>query len=267
MPTTTINGNIMYYEVHGKGEPLVLIQGFTGGASAWGMQVHAFKKHYQVIIFDNRGVGRSGRSKEPYTMKTMAADVTGLLDHLGINKAHILGLSMGGMVAQETAISYPLRVGKLILCSTFALRDLPASYELQQAAGVPQPRPNIDIQDMDLDSLMTYLISTAYNVPFYRALFLLLMKMNKKSIDSKGIFDQARALSTHSTLDRLHLIQSPTLVMTGTGDRLVSPLHSDILASRIPGAKLVKVPGGSHAFFFEMSGTFNKEVLSFLTAA
>jgi pimeloyl-ACP methyl ester carboxylesterase len=158
-------------------------------------------------------------------------------------------------------------VGKLILCSTFALRDLPASYELQQAAGVPQPRPNIDIQDMDLDSLMTYLISTAYNVPFYRALFLLLMKMNKKSIDSKGIFDQARALSTHSTLDRLHLIQSPTLVMTGTGDRLVSPLHSDILASRIPGAKLVKVPGGSHAFFFEMSGTFNKEVLSFLTAA
>jgi pimeloyl-ACP methyl ester carboxylesterase len=90
--------------------------------------------------------------------------------------------------------------------------------------------------------------------------------MNKKSIDSQGISDQARALSTHSTLDRLHLIQSPTLVMTGTGDRLVSPLHSDILASRIPGAKLVKVPGGSHAFFFEKSGAFNREVLSFLSA-
>ena len=267
MPTAMINGNTMYYEVHGKGEPLVLIQGFTGGAQAWGLQVRSFKKHFQVVIFDNRGVGRSGRSKEPYTMETIASDVTGLMGHLGIKKAHILGLSMGGMIAQETAISYPRRVEKLILCSTFATRDLPATNERQQATGVSQSRPNADIRDMDLDSLMTYLISAAYNVPFYRALFLLLMKMNKKSIDGKGISDQARALSTHSTLERLHLIQSPTLVMTGTADRLVSPLHSDILASRIPGAKLVKVPGGSHAFFFEKSGAFNKEVLSFLNAS
>ncbi len=255
MPAAMINGTNLYYEVHGNGEPLVLIQGFAGGTQAWGLQVQAFKKHYRVITLDNRGAGRTGPSKEPPTIEMMAADVIGLLDHLAISKAHILGLSMGGMIAQEIAISYPQRVNKLILCSTFATRDLPGTDAQPQAT---------DIRDMDFDSLMKRMISASYNVPLYRTLFLVLMKINKKAVDSKGIFDQAQALSKHSTLDRLHLIKSPTLVMTGTGDRLVSPLHSDILASRIPGANLVKVPGGSHAFFFEKSRIFNREVLAFL---
>jgi 3-oxoadipate enol-lactonase len=255
MPHARINAANIYYEVHGNGEPLVLIQGFAGGTQAWGLQVSAFKKYYRVITFDNRGAGRTGRSKIPPTIEMMAADVIALLDHLGINKAHVLGLSMGGMIAQEIALSYPQRVNKLILCSTFATRDLPGAID--------KPRPT-DIRDMDFDILMEHMISASYNVPFYRALFLMLMRINKKAVDSKGILDQAQALSTHSTLDRLHLIKAPTLVMTGTDDRLVSPLHSDILASRIPGANLVKVPGGSHAFFFEKSRIFNREVLAFL---
>jgi 3-oxoadipate enol-lactonase len=255
MPYAMINAANIYYEVHGNGEPLVLIQGFAGGTQAWGLQVRAFKKYYRVITFDNRGAGRTGPSKEPPTIELMAADVIALMDHLGINKSHILGLSMGGMIAQEIAISYPKRVNKLILCSTFATRDLPGADAQPQTT---------DIRDMDFDALMERMISASYNVPFYRALFLLLMKINKKAIDSNGIFDQAQALSSHSTLDLLHLIKSPTLVMTGTGDRLVPPLHSDILASRIPGANLVKVPGGSHAFFFEKSRIFNREVLAFL---
>ena len=258
MPSAMINGTNLYYEVYGKGEPLVLIQGFAGGTQAWWLQVRAFRKHYRVITFDNRGAGRTGPSKEPPTIELMAADVVALLDHLGINRAHILGLSMGGMIAQEIAISYPGRVNKLILCSTFATRDLP---------GTDARPPSSDIRNMDFDALMSRMISLSYNVPLYRAIFLLLMKINKRAIDSKGIFDQAQALSTHSTLDKLHLIKSPTLVMTGTGDRLVSPLHSDILASRIPGANLVKVPGGSHAFFFEKSGIFNREVLAFLQSS
>lgn len=256
----------MYYEVHGKGEPLILIQGFTGGSDAWGLQVRSFKKHFQTIVFDNRGAGRSELPKEPLTIEIMASDVTGLMDRLGIKQANILGLSMGGMIAQETAISYPGRVKKLILCSTFATRDLPGTSDnphATTAAGSKSP----DIRDLDFDTLMTNVISLAYNNPFYRTLFLLLMKINKKSIDSKGVFSQAEALSTHSTLDRLHLIKSSTVIMTGTADRLVSPLHSDILAEYIPGAKLVKIEDGSHAFFFEMAGKFNKEVLDFLIAS
>jgi pimeloyl-ACP methyl ester carboxylesterase len=267
MPYAIINGNSMYYEVHGNGEPLILIQGFTGGSDAWGLQVRAFKKHFQTIVFDNRGAGRSELPKEPLTIEMMAADVTGLMDHLGIEHANILGLSMGGMIAQETSISYPGRVKKLILCSTFATRDLPGTNDTpseKSTTGTGGHKP--DIRELDFDTLMTNVISLAYNNPLYRTLFLSLMKLNKKSIDSKGVFSQAEALSTHSTTDRLHLIKSSTLVMTGTADRLVSPLHSDILAEHIPGAKLVKIEGGSHAFFFEMPGKFNKEVLDFLIA-
>jgi 3-oxoadipate enol-lactonase len=264
MPKALINGINLYYEIHGTGQPLVLIQGFAGGAQAWGLQVRSFKKHFKVITLDNRGVGRTGRSSDSYTMKTMADDVIGLLDRLGIDNANILGLSMGGMIAQEVAISYPQRVKKLILCSTFATRDLPAAGAHSSAAA---RRPNTDIRDMKFDALMTHMISSAYNVPFYRWLFLFLMKAASRSVDSRGIFDQANALSAYSTLERLHCIQSPTLVMTGAEDRLVSPFHSDLLASRIPNAKLVKVPGGSHAFFFEKARRFNKEVLAFLSCA
>lgn len=255
-----INRANLYYEVHGRGEPLVLVQGFAGGAQAWGLQVAAFKKRFRVITLDNRGVGRTGRSPEPYTIKTMADDVIGLLDHLVIDSANILGLSMGGMIAQEIAISYPLRVKKLILCSTFATRDPPRAGP----QGTPTPGPNADIRQMNFDALMTHMISSAYNVPFYRVLFLSLMKLARRSVDSRGVFDQASALSAYSTLDRLSCVKAPTLVMTGAEDRLVSPLHSDLLASRISNAKLVKVPGGSHAFFFEKAGRFNKEVLAFL---
>ena len=256
MPKALINGINLYYEIHGKGQPLVLIQGFTGGAWAWGFQVPAFKKKFRVVVFDNRGVGRTGPSTGQHTMKTMADDVIGLMDHLRMESANILGLSMGGMIAQEVAISYPQRVSRLVLGSTFATRDLPSSGS--------ERRPATDIRDMDYDTLMTHMILSAYDSPFYRWLFVFLMRLQKKTVDSQGVFDQARALSSHSTLDRLHMIKSPTLVITGAADRLVSPMQSDILAAGIPGAKLVRVEGGSHAFFMEMPRRFNREVLDFL---
>jgi pimeloyl-ACP methyl ester carboxylesterase len=121
MPTTSVNGIKLYYEVHGKGKPFILIQGLGGGHQAWFLQVQALKKHFRVITFDNRGTGRSKQlSGEPYTIKTMADDVIGLMDDLGFDKAHILGLSLGGMIAQEIAISYPHRVDKIILCNTLS---------------------------------------------------------------------------------------------------------------------------------------------------
>jgi pimeloyl-ACP methyl ester carboxylesterase len=112
---------------------------------------------------------------------------------------------------------------------------------------------------------MTFMISSAFNRALYRMFLTLLLKIRRRSIDVNGYFEQMDAVRGYSTADRLHLIQAPTLVITGTGDRLVPPHYSDLIARRIPNAKLVKVDGGSHAFFIEMRGRFNEEVLAFLS--
>jgi 3-oxoadipate enol-lactonase len=257
----------MYYEVQGKGEPLVLIQGFGGGHQGWFFQVPAFKKHFLVVTFDNRGIGKTDRPTEQYTIKTMADDVIGLMDYLVIDKAHILGLSLGGMVAQEIAISYPHRVRKLILGSTFATkRTGEVTPESPRYSGVEKALSNTTMQNLEFDKLMKFMISAAFNKALYRIFFTLVLRIQRKSIDIEGYFEQIRAVSDYDTADRLHLIQAPTLVITGTGDRLVSSHDSDTIAARIPNAKLVKVDSGSHAFFIEMRGRFNEEVLAFSTS-
>lgn len=264
MSRATVNGVDMYYEVHGKGVPLVMIQGFAGPHQAWFFQTSVFKKYYKVIIFDNRGIWKSGTSGEPYTIRTMAEDVIGLMDYLGIDKAHVLGLSMGGLVAQEIAISYPERVIKLVLGSTFAGIEINDNPEMMKAFGTRESNTDVDVKSIDFRKLMNFMVSSAFNKRLYRMVQLPLSKLFMRSINASGYLEQMAVVTSYTTLDRLHLIKAPTLVITGTGDRLVSPSMSDLLASRIPNARLVKVKGGAHAFFMEMRGRFNKEVLDFL---
>ena len=265
MPKAAVNGINLYYEVHGKGVPLVMIQGFAGNHQAWFFQTPIFNKYYKVIIFDNRGIGKTDKPSEPYTIRTMAEDVIGLMNHLGIDKAHILGLSLGGMVAQEIAIAYPERVIKLVLGSTFAGSELnDVRPELMKALGIREGSTDVDIRSIDFRKLMNFMVSSAFNKRLYRMILLPLSKRSMKSINPEGHFEQMSAISGYNTLDRLHLIKATTLVITGTGDRIIAPSASEVLASRIPNAKLVLVKGGSHAFFMEMRGRFNKEVLGFL---
>lgn len=258
MPKATVNGIRLYYQVHGHGEPLVLIQGLGGGHEGWFFQTRAFRKVFKVIIFDNRGIARTDRSPEPYTIETMAHDTIGLMDHLGIEKAHILGMSLGGVVAQEIAIKHPARVRKLVLVCTLA-----------QEAGIPAalPEPSKALEgkkSADVYELMEAIVSLAFNKRLYRMITVPMWRRQVKRLGVDGYLDQMEALSGHSTLDRLHLIESPTLVMTGTEDRIVPPRSSDEIAARIPNAKLLKVVGGSHAFFMEKRRRFNREILDFL---
>lgn len=265
MPKAPVNGISMYYEVQGKGVPLVLIQGFAGDHQAWFFQTSVFKKYYKVITFDNRGIGRSGRSGEAYSIKTMADDVIGLMDSLHIDKAHILGLSLGGIVAQEIAISYPERVIKLILGSTFTGKEIGDAHpEVMKVLGVQEGSPDVDIRNIDFKKLMNFMVSSAFNRWLFRMVLVPLSKYSMRSVDAEGALRQLQSVADYDTLDRLQLIKAPTLVLTGTGDRIVSPSKSDLIASKIANARLVKVKGGSHAFFMEMRGKFNKEVLEFL---
>jgi len=266
MPKATVNGINLYYQVHGRGEPLVLIQGLSGGHEGWFFQTRAFRRHYQVIVFDNRGIGKTDKPRESYTIKTMADDTIGLMDHLGIDKAHILGMSLGGTVAQELAINYPKRLRKLALACTSTgegkITDI--HPDMLRAIGVKDGSGEPDLRSVDFHQSMSIIASLAFNKRLYRMVVVPLSKYHVKRVGVGGLLKQMEAIVAHRTVDRLHLIEAPTLVITGTEDRIVSPRFSEEIASLIPNAKLVKVEGGSHAFNIEMRGTFNREVLDFL---
>ncbi len=119
MPYAKINDHRIYYETYGKGEPLIMIMGLGADTNCWSDKlIQELSKQYRVIIFDNRGAGKSDPAKAPYTIRDLANDVIKLMQTLSVEKAHILGVSMGGMIAQEIAINYPSKVNKLILVVT-----------------------------------------------------------------------------------------------------------------------------------------------------
>jgi pimeloyl-ACP methyl ester carboxylesterase len=195
----------------------------------------------------------------------MAEDTLGLMDHLGIEKAHVLGVSMGGMIAQELAINYPERVDKLVLGCTFAKAGTSAdSPELNEAMETYEKSPKDKVSQRKLVNAM---LALSFNTRFARFFILPFAKISIRVYSITGIFEQMKAISTHDTVERLKMIRAPTLVITGSEDRLVNPLSSEVIAKLVPYAKLVKLPGGGHTFFMEMHSDFNREVLHFLKGA
>lgn len=257
MPLARLKDININYEVEGKGDPLVMIMGFTASRSGWMSQIPFFKKYFQVITFDNRGAGKSGKPPGPYSTKIMAEDTIKLMDYLGIKKAHIMGASMGGMIAQELAINHPERVIKLVLACTYARPAEPSEITPEQA----------ELAQLNDTKMANTLVGMAFNKPFYRITFGLLDSIQTKFIGASarmGIAGQRAACASHDTLDRLPSITAPTLVIVGSEDRIINPVSSEVIAGKIPGARLVKVEGGSHSFSLEMKKTFNQFVLDYL---
>ncbi len=254
MPEATVNGIHINYKVDGVGEPLVMVSGLGSDLNAWAFQVSSFRKHYRVIRFDNRGVGKSDTPSGPYSIRMMADDAISLMDHLGVGKAHVLGVSMGGMIAQEIAISYPDRISKLVLGCTFACKSEESGHTEGYARimGYPAAR------------LRNELTSLTFNKPFSRCILGSLMRLTEKKGWEVGFEAQRAALRNHDTFDRLDRIKAPTLILVGTKDRVIRPGSSNALAAKMPSAKLVRIENGSHAISVETRRKFNQEVLSFL---
>ncbi|MBN1935528.1 MAG: alpha/beta hydrolase [Anaerolineae bacterium] len=257
-----VNDINLCYNVRGDGQPLIMIAGFASAQNTLFALARAFAKHYRVVTFDNRGIGGSDKPTGPYSISMMANDTVGLMDFLGINRAHLLGGSMGGMVAQHIAIDHPQRVDKLILFSTSA--DGRWLFDLAKTITPNWNRSRSDLASADLRKLIDAIVSRTCNRPFSRLVFVTLAKLQARYGTLKGLTEQIEAMMTHNVLDRLHLIRSPTLVLTGSKDRLIAPQSSEVLASRITGAKLVIIDGGSHVVAGEMVGRFKKQVLDFL---
>jgi 3-oxoadipate enol-lactonase len=251
------------YKVSGEGQPLILITGFASAQNMWYAQVRAFSRSFRVVTFDNRGFGKSDKPAGPYTTKMLAGETMGLMDHLGIKKAHILGGSMGGMAAQEIAIERPERVDKLILSSTSAggqpLRDM--LFGLIEAASPGWTRSRPELASANLQKFMVAMASRSFNGTMYKLLVMPLVKLQARLGKVEVPVGQIEAMLSHDALERLDRIQSPTLVLTGSEDRLMPPHSSEALASRIKGAKLAIIEGGAHALGGKR---FNEEVLGFL---
>ncbi len=274
MPTVNVNDIELYYEEEGRGEPLLLIMGLAADSLAWVYQRPAFAQRYRTIVFDNRGVGRSSKPPGPYTTAQMARDAKGLLDALSIPAAHVLGVSMGGMIAQELALQFPEAVRSLVLACTYAKADdaILARRDalVAQLGGSTDSDGSIRIDLTQIDPLRFFqtLMPLVFNPDFLARELPKLIELFSASIQfgfsPEGILGQVAAVLAHNTEDRLAEIRVPTLVITGDADQLVPPVCSEILAAKIPGAKLVRIPGGSHAFNLEVPDEFNRGVLDFL---
>jgi pimeloyl-ACP methyl ester carboxylesterase len=257
MPIAAVNGINLSYELLGEGDPFVMIMGLGSSKSTWRFQIPAFKKHYSLVIFDNRGAGNSDKPKGPYSIRQMADDTVGLMEHLGIKKAHVLGVSLGGMIAQELAINYPESVSKLILGCTCACHDESNGRTPEYAKAM-----RILIESGKIPSA-----GLIFNKWQYRILGSSLLRRQYGQIKDleKGAFAaQFEAAGRHNAVERLSRIEAPTLVIVGTGDKAIRPGSSDTLARLIPNSRIVKLDNGSHTFPAEMRATFNREVLSFL---
>jgi pimeloyl-ACP methyl ester carboxylesterase len=257
MPLAKLNGIKIHYRVDGKGDALVMIMGFSASRIGWTPQVPFFRNHYRVVTFDNRGTGKSDKPPGPYSTRMMADDTVRLMDFLGIEKAHVMGLSMGGMIAQELAIGHPDRVMKLVLACTYATQDETSGSTMEQ----------LRLWQLAPDKKVGAMIALAFNSRLHRLTFAFLATIGGRWMGASsraGIAGQSEACRQHNTLERLPLIRVPTLVIVGTADRVIKPASSEVIAGRIPGAKLVRVEGGAHYFSLENRNVFNRIVLDFL---
>ena len=266
----------LYYEEHGRGDPLLLIMGLAADSRAWMFQLPTFAERYRTIVFDNRGTGRSAKPPGPYSIHEMADDAAGLLDVLGIARAHVVGVSMGGMIAQELVLRHPGRVRGLVLACTYPEPD--ADIERQRHFSVgelggsvsEEGEIRIDLATVNPLLFFQHMLPRVFNQSFIDAGLPKLMQLFAGALEygfsMEAILGQVVAAMSHKATDRLHQITAPTLVITGDADLLIPPGNSDVLARHIPNAHLMKVPGGSHGFNFETPEVFNRAVLRFLAS-
>jgi len=252
----------MHYIESGRGEPLVLVMGLGADHTSWGFQVPVFSQSYRVIAFDNRGAGQTDQPDIPYTIRGMAADTVGLLDALGIDRAHIAGASMGGMIAQELALTYPDRVRSLQLHCTTARPD---AYLLKTGRTWVQMRAALSREEFSRAlTLWLFAPRTFVERPAFIEALVQDALANPYPASPTGYRRQGEAAAAHDTWDRLGLIRCPTLITVGTEDLVTGPRFARVLRDRIPRAELVTFEGTAHAHFLEAAQEFTQLCLDFL---
>jgi 3-oxoadipate enol-lactonase len=265
MPKAKVCDINMYYEVHGTGEPLVFIAGLGSNLTIWFRHIPVFSKEYKCIIFDNRGAGRSDAPDMTYTLEIMADDVAGLLDTIGVKLAHIIGVSMGGGIAQAFTIRYPKKVRSLILASTDCggVHGVPPGAEYMNFVTGTGRDPTETIEDRRKKS-MSFVFTPEFEEKSQEIIKEIQGKLMEFPTSPQIYMKQSQAFSAFDSYDRLPEIKAPTLIMHGEVDPIVATENAHILASRIPGAELVILENKRHGILYEAFDETSHIMLDFL---
>lgn len=262
MPRISIGDCHLSYERHGAGFPVLFVSGLNGYGSYWRDQVPSFAKTFEVVLHDHRGVGQSDHSRIAYTVERMADDVIRLMDALGIDKAHVVGHSTGGAIAQVLALEHPERLASMVIAASWTKADAyfrrlftlrkeiltrlgPATY-LQAATLLLYAPYWIARNNEKLRQLEAQMVTT-FSPP----------EIVISRIDAILAFDRTA---------ELHRIRTPTLIVAAQDDVVTPAYFSEELARLIPGAEVKFFPQGGHCFTQVMARDFNQAVLPFLTA-
>ncbi len=237
-------------ERSGSGPPLLLIMGLSGTALHWGEPfLEALRGDFEVIVYDHRGVGASSRLDGPITIRELAGDAAGLLSALGIDSAHVLGISMGGMVAQELALARPELVRTLALGCTYCGGPGSALMDAEVARRLAASRSS---QDRELAIRTSWEVNVSPEFARDEDAWARFLAVGlRRSVALAVIAEQARAVWSHDTSARLGEIALPTLVVHGTLDQVLPVQNGALIAERIPGARLELLDGVGHLFFWE----------------
>jgi pimeloyl-ACP methyl ester carboxylesterase len=263
MPFVHANGQRLFYEERGAGEPLLLVMGIGGDHLAWALQVREFARGFRTISFDNRDVGQSSTADGEYDVADLAADTIALADALGLERFHLLGISMGGAVAQEVALSARERVLTLTLCMTWGGSG---AYGAARAETLARTAHLLDREE-HIDQMLGFcLTERAYARPGVVDALKRMMRDNPQPQSMDSFARQARATGRHETRSRLGSLALPVHVIGAEQDVLVPVWKSRELADLIPGAELTVIEGQAHAANLEDPKGFNATVLGFLRA-
>jgi len=261
MPTVRVRDTTLYYESHGDGPPVMLVAGLGGLGGYWAPQIAPFAGRFRAIVHDHRGTGRSEWSDIAYSVEQMAADTLGLMDALGLRRAHFVGHSTGGAIGQIIALEHPERLATLVLADTWPKADayFRWCFEVRKAlllgpglAAYQHAAPLFLYPPWFIDAHAEQIRAEQAASVQYTT-----VEIAARRIDAILAFDREKELGR---------IRTPTLVIAARDDTLTPAYFSETLARLIPGSRLTLLDRGGHACSRTMADEFNRHVLEFLEA-
>lgn len=265
MASLTTQGIDLYYELYGdpSGPPVLLISGLGGVGASWGPQIELFAERYRVILPDQRGTGQTTRATGGYTTGQLAADMTALVDHIGLGAVHVVGESTGGAIAQQMALNHPGTVRSLVMSSTFARFDAYAQREFAVRRTLLATADRQTVYNL----YATFLFSPRYTRAHpdkVQAWIDRVLAQPAGPGDGEIAIKRTEMIIAHDTLAKLSAIRHPTLVLCGDHDACTPQPMSEDIAAAIPGAELVVFKDGGHLIELEQEEEYFQVVSSFI---